>query len=153
MTYQCEIVERIMQPALSISRTVSIQALPQTLGQVFVQIAQYLQECDEPAAGPPFVAYYNMDMQALQVEIGMPVAHNLPGKGEIQAVQMPSGKLGACVHIGPYEEIGAAYEALTAYVQDSGYQASGVSYEIYLNDPTCTPPQELRTQILFPLRR
>jgi effector-binding domain-containing protein len=38
-------------------------------------------------------------------------------------------------------------------VQDSGYQASGVSYEIYLNDPTCTPPQELRTQILFPLRR
>jgi effector-binding domain-containing protein len=152
MPYQCEIVERTVQPALSVRRTVSVQALPQTLGQVFGQIAAYLQEHGEPAAGPPFVAYFNMDMQALDVEIGMPVAQALPGRGEIQSVQMPSGKLGACTYVGPYEALAPAYEALTSYVQEKGYQPSGVAYEIYLNDPTCTPPQELKTQILFPLR-
>ena len=152
MTYQCEIVERVVQPALSMRRIVSVQELPQALGQAFGQIEQYLQEIGEQPAGAAFVAYYNMDMEALQVEIGMPVARVLPGKGEIQATQMPSGKLATCMHIGPYEEIGGAYDALGAYLRDAGVQPSGVSYEIYLNDPTCTPAQELRTQILFPLR-
>lgn len=152
MAYQCEIVERTVQPALSVRRTVPVEELPQVFGEAFGQIAQYLQECGEPPAGPPFTAYFNMDMQALEIEIGMPVSHALPGRGEIQSVQMPSGKFGACMHVGPYPEIGAAYEALTAYVEGQGLQPSGVSYEIYLNSPVDTPPQELQTQILFPLR-
>jgi effector-binding domain-containing protein len=152
MTYQCEIVERTAQPALSMRRTVSIQELPQAVGQAFGQIGEYLQESGEPVAGAPFVAYYNMDMLALQIEIGMPVKHILPGIGDIQAGQMPSGRLATCLHVGPYEELGGAYEALTAFVRDTSYEPSGVSYEIYLNDPTSTPPQELRTQIFFPLR-
>ncbi|MGE5225089.1 MAG: GyrI-like domain-containing protein [Omnitrophica WOR_2 bacterium] len=152
MSYQCEIIERPVQPALSVRRTVPVQELPQAFGQAFGQIAQYLQECGEAPAGPPFTAYFNMDMQALEIEIGMPVGRTLPGKGEIQFGQMPSGKFGACLHVGPYPDIGAAYEALSAYLQGQGYQPSGVSYEIYLNSPTDTPPQELRTQILFPLK-
>jgi effector-binding domain-containing protein len=152
MSYQCEIVERPVQPALSVRRTGSVQELPQILGQAFGQIAKYLQQCGEPVAGPPFVAYYNQDMQALEIEIGMPVGRSVQGADEIQPVQMPSGTVASCIYIGPYEELGTAYKALNDYVQGEGYQPSGASYEIYLNSPLDTPPQELQTQILFPLK-
>jgi effector-binding domain-containing protein len=32
-----------------------------------------------------------------------------------------------------------------------GYTATGVAYEIYLNEPSDTPPEKLKTQIAFPL--
>ena len=43
-----------------------------------LEIAQYLAEQSEQPAGAPFVAYYNMDMQNLDVEIGFPVTACLP---------------------------------------------------------------------------
>jgi effector-binding domain-containing protein len=46
----------------------------------------------------------------------------------------------------------SAYEELTKFIQDNGQEASGVTYEMYLNDPTETSPQELQTQIFFPLK-
>jgi effector-binding domain-containing protein len=106
----------------------------------------------EPPVGAPFVAYYNMDMQALDVEIGIPVARALPGKDTIYAGEIPAGKYATCVHTGPYDAAGAAYTALTQFVMENGYEATGVAYEVYLNDPSNTPPEGLMTQILFPLK-
>ena len=104
----------------------------------------------EPA-GPPFTAYFNMDMDDLDVEIGFPVPVSLPGKGDIQASEVPEGKAATCLYTGPYSDIGQGYEALTAWINEHGYQPTGVAYEFYLNDPNITPPPELMTQIVFPL--
>ena len=92
-----------------------------------------------------------MDMQNLDVEIGIPVARQLGGKGDIQASKIPGGKLATCVHTGPYSSLEPAYAALQKYVAESGYEATGVAYEIYLNDPGEVPEAEIQTQILFPL--
>jgi len=45
-----------------------------------------------------------------------------------------------------------AYDALNQWVTENGYTPSGVVYEMYLDDPSQTPPQELKTLILFPLQ-
>jgi effector-binding domain-containing protein len=37
-------------------------------------------------------------------------------------------------------------------MEENGYQPTGVAYEVYLNDPDETPPEELQTQIAFPLK-
>lgn len=152
MSHQCEILEQAERPTLSIRTTASVQGLPQALGQAYGAIAQYLGESGEFPAGPPFVAYYNMDMENLDVEIGFPVSRKVPGRGNIQDREIPTGKYASCLYTGPYNEIGAAYQALSEFVARSGYEATGVSYEMYLNDPKETSPQELRTQVLFPLR-
>jgi effector-binding domain-containing protein len=36
-------------------------------------------------------------------------------------------------------------------VADQGYTPSGVAYEYYLNDPNQTPPEELKTRVVFPV--
>ena len=151
MEYQCELKEQAAQPALSVRTHAAVQELPSLIGKTYGAIMQYLAELGEQPAGMPFTAYYNMDMQNLDIEIGFPVAHPLAGKGEIQASEFPGGKLASVIHIGPYDQLGAAYEALGQWVKAQGYEATGVTYELYYSGPD-TPPQEIRTEIIFPLK-
>jgi effector-binding domain-containing protein len=152
MSYQCEIKQQPAQPALSIRTRTPVQDLNQALGRVYGAIAQYLGEMGAQPAGPPFVAYYNMDMQDLDVEVGFPVAGKLPGRGDIQATEIPGGELATCLYVGPYGEVGPAYDALSEWIKDNGREPTGVAYEVYLNDPSQTPPPQLQTQIMFPLK-
>jgi effector-binding domain-containing protein len=152
MAFQNEIKTQDPQPTLSIRSRTSIQGLPRLLGESYGKIAGYLAELGEEPAGAPFAAYHNMDMHDLDVEIGFPVAKAIRGKGEIQASQVPGGKLGYALHTGRYGDIAPAYDALMQFVKEQGYEPTGVSYEFYLNDPEETPQEQLLTQIVFPLK-
>ena len=151
MTYQCELKEQPAQPALSIRTRAAVQDLPQVFGKAYGAIMQYLGELGEQPAGMPFAAYYNMDMQNLDIEIGFPVSRQLPDKDGIQASQLPGGKWATVLHIGPYDQVTPAYNALSQWTKDNGYEATGVVYEVYFSEPE-TPPQEIRTLIMFPLK-
>jgi effector-binding domain-containing protein len=152
MAYQCEVREQSAQPALSIRTRTSVQNLPGVIGKAYGAIAQYVGGLGEAPSGPPFAAYYNMDMNDLDVEMGFPVGRPLAGHGDIVASQMPGGKVATCLHTGPYSELHPAYQALSEWIQARGYEPTGVTYELYLNDPGHTPPQDLQTLIMFPLK-
>ena len=152
MSYYCEVKEQPAQLTLAIRTRTSIQNISQALEKAFTEIIQYILKIGEQPVGPPFVAYYNMDMQNLDIEIGFPVSKKLPDKDYIKASEIPGGKFATCLYTGPYSEIKLAYDELTQWIKDKGYDVTGVAYEVYLNDPRQTPPQELKTQILFPLK-
>ena len=151
MSFKCELVELSSQLAMSIRTRTTVQDLPQLFANGLGAIAQYLGELNEQPAGPPFAIYYNMDMQDLDVEIGFPVSITHPGRSNIQASETPSGKSAACLHVGPYSDVEPTYNALFQWIKDNGYEATGVAYEIYLNDPDETPPEKLETQIYLPV--
>ena len=152
MDFQCKIKEQASQPTLSIRTRTPIDGLPRLLGDSYSRIAAYLADLGEEPAGAPFAAYYSMDMQDLDVEIGFLVAKPLNGKNDIRASEVPGGNLGYALHTGRYADIAPAYDALTQFVQEQGYEPTGVSYEFYLNDPEETPQEKLQTQIIFPLK-
>lgn len=151
MNYKCELKQQPAQPALTIRTRAAVQDLPAVFGKAYGAIMQYLGELHEQPAGMPFAAYYNMDMQNLDIEIGFPVARKLAGKGEVQASEFPGGKLASVLHIGPYDQVGPAYDALMQWIKAQGYEATGVAYELYYSGPE-TPPQEIKTEIVFPLK-
>ena len=152
MEYQCEMNDQETQPTLAIRTRTPAQELPQVMGASYGAIAQYLAALGEQPAGPPYCAYFNMDLKDLDVEIGFAVARKLVGKDNIKAGEMPTGKIASCVFTGPYVEMTPAYEALATWVEENGYEATGTAYEFYLNDPGQVPPEELMTQIVFPLK-
>lgn len=126
MSHVCEAIEQPDQPLLAIRNRAAVQDLPQVMGRSFGAVGQYLGELGEAPAGPPVVAYYNMDMQDLDLEIGFPTARSLPAKGEIQSSKIPAGKFAVCLYTGPYEEMASAYEALNGFMKEKGYEATGV---------------------------
>jgi len=152
MKYKCKIIKREVQYVLAVRTTSSAQNLPVALGKNYGAIMQYLGQLNEQANGPPYVAYYNMDMQNLDIDIGIPVAKKIVDKDEIKANEIPKGKYASCLYIGPYSGMAPAYELLAKYVEDKGYESTGIAYELYLNDPSIVNPEELQTQILFPLK-
>jgi effector-binding domain-containing protein len=152
MTYKCEIFDQHSQATLSIRTTTSVKELPQELGRAYGAIGQYMAQLGEQPAGAPYAAYFTFDMENMDIEIGFPVGNNLPGKGEIQSGEIPAGKIAQCFYTGPYNKIEPAYNALTAYVEEQGQEATGIAYEFYLNDPGEVAPEELLTQIVFRLK-
>ena len=152
MSYQCQVQERSVQPTLVFRARVAVQDLPQTLGQAYGAIAQYLGELGEQPAGPPFTAYHNMDMTALDVEIGFPVASRQEGSGDVEPGKIPGGRAAVGMHTGPYDTIRETYDALSAFMETKGLEMDAFCYEFYLNDPRETPPEELKMEIYFPIR-
>jgi effector-binding domain-containing protein len=149
MSFNCEAHLQIATPTLSVRSHTPVQGLPDLLGNSYMRISQYLAELGETPAGYPFVAYYNMDLQDLDVEAGYAVSKPLAGRDDIQPGALPQGLVATCVYTGPYLGMGPAYEELTQWVKDNGHEASGVIYEFYRNDPAQVPPEELETQIVF----
>ncbi|WP_170400743.1 AraC family transcriptional regulator [Ruegeria arenilitoris] len=72
----------------------------------------------------------------------------------MEAVQIPGGKTAVMTFKGPYSGLGAAYHSLFGnWLPESGEEpADQPCYEIYLNDPRDTAPEELLTEICLPLK-
>ncbi len=113
---------------------------------------QYVGAMGAQATGAPFVAYYNMDMENLDIAAGFPVDRALPGGGGITVGVLPAGDYATCMHVGPYDQVGPAYAALTEFVQQQGRTPTGVAYEFYFNSPQDTAPAQLQTLVMFPLQ-
>ncbi len=139
------------QPALSISKKIPATEIPSVVGAAFGKIENYLKEIGEVPAGPPYIAYFNDDMESLDMEIGLPVNHPVLGLNQIEANKTIGGRVASCIYKGPYSEIGEAYGELTQFVKGKGLKTKGIACEIYLNDPAETLPEELLTKVMFVL--
>ncbi len=149
MDYKIEVNERASQPVMSVRKRTSAGDLPQHLGYAFTAIIDYLQELGEQPVDAPFAAYYNMDMEDLDVEAGFPVAKQLAGRDDIKAGEIPAGKQVSCIHKGPYMEMGPVYEAMQAWMAENGCIPTGLVYEFYYNSPLEVSESELLTKIVF----
>ena len=152
MSYEIKVLELPDQPTLIMRTTTPVEKLPEFFGKAYGGIMTYLGGLGEYPSGMPFGAYYNLDMSALEVEAGFPVAKTLEGKGEIQAGVIPGGKFISTVHKGAYDSVKPAYDTLTKWAQEHGEEPTGVAYEYYLNDPTEDPSIVPETEIRLPLK-
>lgn len=147
------IIERGDTPVLSVRYRTSGTELSATMGPIYGEIAAFMGKKGIPFVGAPFAAYYNMDMDDLDVEIGFSVASPTQGDGRINATNLPGGSFATAKHTGPYATIEETYNALTAFVSEKGLQTESYMFEEYLNSPEDTPPEKLETVIYFPLKK
>ncbi|MDR1701982.1 MAG: GyrI-like domain-containing protein [Sporomusaceae bacterium] len=146
-----EILEKEAQPAISIRTRSQAAKLPQVIGEGYGKLAAYLKESGKFLADAPYVAYHNMDMQDLDVEMAFPLAAPLPGTGDIQATSTPKGKLVICMYRGPYHKIEPTYHEMIQWITGNALQPVGSSYEYYWNSPTNVPEDDLLTLLAMPV--
>lgn len=95
---------------------------------------------DDPDSTPP---------DQLRSEAALVVPENMPLPEGVVEQHLPAGRYACALHVGPYEQLGDAWARFMGeWLPASGHRiGNGASYEIYLNDPTNTPKEELRTEI------
>jgi effector-binding domain-containing protein len=151
MSETCTFEDFPHQHTAQIRARTPVSDLPELLGRSYDLIAAAVEKSGLRIVGAPYTLYLNSDMDDLEVEIGFPVDVEFDGDDVVNVGEIPAGRYAACLYEGPYEGISTAYDSLAEWVQAQGVRPTGVSYEIYLNDPGETPPSELRTKILFPI--
>lgn len=151
MRYRCRQTTEPARHTLSVRTRTSVTELPSLFETIYSRIAAYLADLGEEFDGAPFAAYYNLDMDDLDVEIGFPVRHSIRSKEEIASGMISGGKAATLLYTGPYTDMEPAYEALLKWMAEQGLTGNGVVYEYYLDDPAETPRDQLRTRIVFPL--
>lgn len=152
MSYQFELEDKPAQPTITIRTRTAVENLPQVLGQAYESIIDYLSQIGVQPSGAPYVGFFNMDMQDLDIECGLPILQPVKGNNEIKPGEIPAGKQVSCLYKGPYSQIEPAYNAIMEWVPANGYTSTGVCYEFYLNNPAETPENELLTKIIFMLK-
>ena len=149
--YRCDIIERAAQPALTIRARVSLLSLAQTIGESIFAIAQYAEEKGYIPRGAPFLAHHGFDGLKRDIEIGFPFEAAIEGRDNIKASEIPGGKSATYHYRGPYEHLPEIHVVLEQWLDANGHAISGATYETYLNDPQTTAPQDLETEIMYPL--
>lgn len=100
---------------------------------------------DDPAATPP---------AELRSHAGVVFGPDVVLEAPLEVVDLPAGPHAVMRYRGPYSGLGAAYEHLFGqWLRVSGRElADGPVFEIYLNTPMDTAPEDLVTEICVPLR-
>lgn len=147
-----EIKELKEKQTAAIRTTVNVKDLHAVMGKSYDEVFGCMKEQGANPAGPPFAVYHNMDMEHLDVEIGFPVDRPIKEKGKVRPGSLPGGRTATTTFKGPYEGMEKPYGELAAFMKEKGVAPTGTCYEVYLNDPNEVPPEELLTEIYFPLK-
>jgi effector-binding domain-containing protein len=152
MSNRFELIDQAAQPTLVVRRRAAVEQLPRVLGPAWGAVMACAGKVGAAPAEAPFAAFHNTDMQDLDVEIGFAFDRPLQGEGEVQASEIPAGRAVQCMHVGPFQQLGATYAAMHAWMAQQGLQHAGPSYEHYLDDPADTPMERVRTRVVIPVR-
>jgi effector-binding domain-containing protein len=149
-------VDAAAQAAAAIRARLSVPEIGRWFGPTLGRLAGWLDRRQLPIVGPPYARYHRLDgeEERFEVEAGFPVGAPIDGDDDVSASALPGGPHATTVHVGPYEELGAAYESLTTWVAAHGGEPAGDPWEIYESDPTEQPdPATWRTRVIMPFRR
>jgi len=152
MTYKCNVVDCEEQMVISVRTRCPVTQLPDLIGQTYGKIVTYLSSIGKSPGGVPFVGYFNMDMNDLDVEMGFPICESVPDKDDIKMGIIPKGKYAETLHVGPYDQLKEAYSSLMNWMAEEKHDGTGIAYEYYLNDPSEVDPMTLETRILFQMK-
>jgi len=100
---------------------------------------------DDPEVTPPAKIRYDACLT---------VGEDFEPSGDIGVQTVAGGEYAMTTHTGPYSKLGQTYsEFLGQWLPRSGRELRDTPcFEVYLNDPQSTPPEELLTDIYAPLQ-
>jgi hypothetical protein len=82
-----------------------------------------------------------------EIETGVEVPDGFAPMAPVYLTRTPGGRVVTTAHFGPYEKLGAAYDAIHLYVRAGGLKLAGPSWEVYGH--WSKDPAELRTDVYF----
>ena len=106
--------------------------------------------------GAPFSIYHRFDPINNKVEYtaGVPIKNKFMGlRKNLFFGELPKMKVYSMTHTGPYRHLGNIWSAQMMHQRAKKFQSKKGEhpFEVYLNSPTDTPENELKTSVMFPV--
>ncbi|WAL40090.1 GyrI-like domain-containing protein [Brevibacterium sp. BRM-1] len=154
-----EIAKRAAVPtAAAAFADVAFDRLPELYDRVFSQLFAALVGRGIEPAGAPYGLYTRVG-ETVDVQIGVPLGaalvepFALDEEVEIRGFELPAGTVASTVHVGGYDGLPAAWQALVAELRAAGREAVQPCWEVYLDQPQPGgDPRGLRTELVTLVR-
>lgn len=102
-------------------------------------------------AGPIVARYHSWEGDGGLMELAAPVRPGVGGSGEVQAGELPGGRVAVAEYVGSYEGLADAWQAFMAWLESEGLEGCAAPWEEYVSDCETTPPEKLVTRLVLPL--
>ena len=101
-------------------------------------------------AGRNVALYWDGD---IHLDVGVETADVVPEGGDVVRSATPSGPAASVVHLGPYQQLGAAHRAILDWCSTHDRRLAGPSWEIYglWQDDWNADPSRIRTDVYYQL--
>ena len=126
--------------------------IPKILGDVLPKAMNHVMSNDGQLAGPPFTHYLAMG-ENIELQAGVPLRDKIAGSDAVEIGELPGGEVLTTVHIGPYDQLNKAYQALAEHVSKHDLKPGDTIWEYYWTDPEEEQdPSNWKTEIFLPLK-
>jgi effector-binding domain-containing protein len=163
MDYDVVLKEVAPEHLASVRGVYPIAELPEVMGRGFAQIMSALNAEGIQPAGGALSIYHGWTEDTVDVEIAFTIkgvffpqdagaAARRQDRGGVKASMVPGGRVLFAVHVGPYDQIAAAYGAIQTYAGANGLKLAGKMWERYLTDPAEEPDLSKHvTEVFWPV--
>jgi len=132
----------------------SYQQIPAKIGEF---IGEFFKQGLMPA-GAMFGLYLNSPVQVkseaeLQWQVGFPVKADALVAAPLKKAEYNYGQVAYYLYKGPVEKVAESYGKIMQFLEANGYKVTGPCLERYLDNPQMVKPEEMRTEILFPVEK
>lgn len=121
------------------------------------EVGLWLVENNLTMTGMVYGTYYNSPEEVPEDELEYEIGFSFKGKAssddKFKIKEIPSQNVISAIHKGPYTEVGPVIHGLVEYAIKNNYEIVGPVTEIYLNDPSMEKPEDLLTEVQFPVSK
>ncbi len=149
MTYDV-VLETVEAEAIAAVRaTAPISDIVRAWKPALDQVWAFLRRNGELAPGQNLFLYHHPNVRTapMDIDFGVQVARPFEPEGEVCCVETPAGDVATTLHVGPYDRLHDAHDAIHAWCAANNRKIGSASWEIY-GDWT-DDPAKLETTIKY----
>ena len=153
MSHEVAIETVPAQPIAAVRRQVRIGEVARAWGPALDQVWAFLGRHPRLRTGGHNVFLYHHPArrdELMEVDFGVQVIRPFPGEGEVISTETPAGEVATTLHVGPYDQLAAAHDAIHAWRAANNRAFAVRSWEIY--GDWSDDPAKLETRIMYLLR-
>jgi effector-binding domain-containing protein len=130
-------------------RCTTMAEIPAKIRELLDQVWPYVKEHKIQTTGIN-VVLYRPEPEGLQMEAGAWVTSAFPESPQVVQRSTPGGMVATTTHVGPYQGIPAAHDAIAKWCRDNHRERAGPNWEVYGH--WTDDPAKLQTDIFHLLR-